>query len=55
MKCYECHKTEHIQRNSLKSTSLTLQSKDESRKQIIDMIKNMIARFSFIENMKFVN
>jgi len=30
------------------------QSQDE-RKQIIDMIRNMIAQVSFIENMKFVD
>lgn len=54
MKCYECHKTEHVRRNCLKSRSSMSQSQDE-RKQIIDMIRNMIAQVSFIENMKFVD
>jgi len=54
IKCYECHKTEHVRRNCSKSRSLMSQSQDE-RKQIIDMIRNMIAQVSSIENMKFVD
>ncbi len=54
MKCYECHKTEHVWRNCLKSRSLMSQSQDE-RKQIIDMIRNTIAQVSSTENTKFVD
>ena len=54
MKCYECHKTEHVRRNCLKSRSLMSQSQNK-QKQIIDMIRNMIAQVSFIENTKFVD
>jgi len=42
MKCYECHKTKHVRRNCLKSRSSMSQSQNEW-KQIIDMIRNMIA------------
>lgn len=54
MKCYECHKTEHVWRNCSKSRSSMSQSQDE-RKQIIDMIRNMITQVSSIENTKFVS
>ncbi len=54
MKCYECHKTEHVRRNCSKLRSSTSQSQDE-RKQIINMIRNTIAQVSSIENTKFVD
>ena len=57
MKCFKYYKTDYIQRNCSKLTSLTLQSNNKSieQKQIINIIRNTIAQFSFIENTKFVD
>ena len=63
IKCYKCHKLNYIQRNcfnnkkNAESTLSALQSSESEsikRKQMIDMIKNNIAQFSFNENIEFI-
>ena len=63
MKCYKCHKSDHIARNCsnnrknaelTSSTSQKSESESTERKQVINMIKNNIAQFSFNENIEFI-